>query len=55
MTTGLIGLKEKYKLGREVAAEMTVDSFEAPALNPNAANVTQAEGTRHHKPTYGLG
>ncbi len=32
------------KLGREVAAEMAVDGFVAPVLNPNTANVTQVEG-----------
>jgi hypothetical protein len=46
LTTGLNGLEVNYKLGREVAAKMTVDDFKAPVLNPNAANVTQAEGTR---------
>ena len=44
MTTGLNGLEVNYKLGREVAAKMTVDGFAAPVLSPNTANVTQAEG-----------
>jgi hypothetical protein len=44
LTTGLNGLKVNYKLVREVAAKMTVDGFEAPVLNPNAANVTQVKG-----------
>ncbi len=44
MRTGLNGLEVNYKLGREVAAEMTVDGFGAPVLNPNIANVTQVEG-----------
>ncbi len=37
------GLEVNYKLGREVAAKMTVDGFVTPVLNPNAANVTQVE------------
>ncbi len=44
LTTGLNGLKVNYKLGRKVAAEMAVDGFAAPVLNPNTANVRQAEG-----------
>ncbi len=44
LTIVLNGLEVNYKLGREVAAEMTVDGFAAPVLNPNAANVTQLEG-----------
>jgi hypothetical protein len=44
LTTGLNGLKVNYKLGREIAAKMTVDGFAAPVLNPNTANVTQARG-----------
>jgi hypothetical protein len=44
LTTGLNGLKVNYKLGREVAAEMALDGFAAPVLNPNTANVRQAEG-----------
>jgi hypothetical protein len=41
---GLNDLKVNYNLGREVAAKMPVDGFAAPVLNPNAANVSQAEG-----------
>jgi hypothetical protein len=44
LTTGLNGLEVNYKLGRKVAAKMTVDGFAAPVRNPNAANVTQAKG-----------
>ena len=44
MVTSLNGLKVNYKLGREVAAKMTVDGFAALVLNPNKANVRQAEG-----------
>ncbi len=44
MRTGLNGLEVSYKLGREVAAEIKVEYFVAPVLNPNAANVTQVEG-----------
>jgi hypothetical protein len=44
LTTGLNGLEINYKLGREVAAKMAVDGFAAPVLNPNTANVRQAEG-----------
>jgi hypothetical protein len=31
-------------LGGEVAAKIAVDGFVAPVLNPNAANMRQAEG-----------
>jgi hypothetical protein len=31
---GINGLKVNYKLGREVAAQMSVVGFEAPVLNP---------------------
>jgi hypothetical protein len=44
LKTSLNGLKVNYKLGREVAAKMAIDSFAAPVLNLNAANVRQAEG-----------
>ncbi len=33
LKTGINGLEVKYKLGREVAAEMSVVGFEAPVLN----------------------
>ncbi len=44
LITGLNGLEVNYKLGSKVAAEITVDGFATPVLNPNAANVTQVEG-----------
>jgi hypothetical protein len=34
LTMGMNSLKVNYKLGREVAAEMSVVGFEAPVLNP---------------------
>jgi hypothetical protein len=33
-----------HQWGQEIAAEMAADEFVAPELNPNAANVAQAEG-----------
>jgi hypothetical protein len=36
--------QDKLQLGREVAAKMAVDGFAEPVLNPNTANVRQAEG-----------
>jgi hypothetical protein len=44
LTTGLNGLEENYKLGCKMAAEMAVDGFVAPVLNPNGANAAQVEG-----------
>jgi hypothetical protein len=38
------GLEVNYKLGREVAVEMTVVGFATPVLNPKTANKRQAEG-----------
>jgi hypothetical protein len=35
---GMNGLKVNYKLGREVAAKMSVVGFEAPVLNPQTRN-----------------
>jgi hypothetical protein len=32
------GLEVNYKLGREVAADMSVVGFEAPVLNPQTRN-----------------
>jgi hypothetical protein len=40
------GLKVNYKLGRKVAAKMSVVGFAAPVLNPKTANKRQAEGVR---------
>ncbi len=45
LTTGMDGLEVNYKLGSKIAAEMAVDGFVAPVLNPNAANVAQVKGT----------
>jgi hypothetical protein len=45
LTTGINGLKVKYKLGREVAAEMSVVGFEAPVLNPQTRNKRHKEDT----------
>jgi hypothetical protein len=38
LTTGINGLEVNYKLGREVAAKMSVVGFEAPVLNPQTRN-----------------
>jgi hypothetical protein len=35
---GMNGLKVNYKLGREVAAKMSVVGFEVPVLNPQTRN-----------------
>jgi hypothetical protein len=43
LTTGMNGLKVNYKLGREVAAEMSVVGFVAPVLNPKTANKRHVE------------
>jgi hypothetical protein len=43
LTTGMNGLKINYKLGREVAAKMSVVGFAAPVLNPKTANKRHAE------------
>ncbi len=45
MTTGMNGLKVNYKLGREVAAEVSVVGFEAPVLNPQTRNERHKEDT----------
>jgi hypothetical protein len=37
------GLKVNYKLGREIAAKMSVVGFAAPVLNPKTANKRHAE------------
>jgi hypothetical protein len=42
---GIIGLKVNYKLGREVAAEMSVVGFEVPVLNPQTRNKREEEDT----------
>ncbi len=43
LTMGMNGLKVNYKLGREVAAKMSVVGFEAPVLN------TQTRNKRHEE------
>ncbi len=43
MTRGVIGLKVNYKLGREVAAKMSVVGFAAPELNPKTRNERHEE------------
>jgi hypothetical protein len=40
---GMNGLEVNYKLGREVAAEMSVVGFEAPVLNPQTRNERHEE------------
>ncbi len=40
---GMNGLKVNYKLGREVAAKMSMVGFEAPVLNPQTRNKRQEE------------
>jgi hypothetical protein len=40
---GMNGLKVSYKLGRELAAKMSVVSFEAPVLNPQTRNERHEE------------
>jgi hypothetical protein len=40
---GMNGLEVNYKLGREVAAEMSVVGFAVPVLNPKTANKRHAE------------
>jgi hypothetical protein len=40
------GLKINYKLGREVAAEMSVVGFEVPVLNPQTRNKRHEEDAR---------
>jgi hypothetical protein len=37
------GFKVNYKLGREVAAEMSLVGFEAPVLNPQTRNERHEE------------
>jgi hypothetical protein len=37
------GLEVNYKLGREVAAKMSVVGFEAPVLNPQIRNKRHEE------------
>ncbi len=37
------GLKVNYKLGRKVAAKMSVVGFEAPGLNPQTRNKRDKE------------
>jgi hypothetical protein len=41
---GMNGLEVNYKLGREVAAKMTVVGFAAPVLYPKTVNERQVEG-----------
>ncbi len=43
MTMGMNGLKVNYKLGREVAAMMSVVGFVVPGLNP------KTKGKRHEE------
>jgi hypothetical protein len=43
LTTGTNGLEVNYKLGREVAAEMSVVGFEAPVLNSKTRNERHEE------------
>jgi hypothetical protein len=43
LKTGINGLEVNYKLGREVAAEMSVVDFEAPVLNPQTRNERDEE------------
>jgi hypothetical protein len=40
---GMNGLKVNYKLGREVAAKMSVVGFEVPVLNPQTRNKRHEE------------
>jgi hypothetical protein len=40
---GMNGLKVNYKLGREVAAKMSMVGFAAQVLNPKTANERHAE------------
>ncbi len=44
LSIGMNGLKVNYKLGREVASEMSAVGFAAPVLNPKIANERHAEG-----------
>jgi hypothetical protein len=43
LTTGINGLEVNYKLGRDVAAEMSVVGFEVPVLNPQTRNKRDKE------------
>ncbi len=43
MKTGINGLEVSYKLGREVAAKMSVVGFEAPVLNPQTSHKRDEE------------
>ncbi len=43
MTMGMNGPEVNYKLGREVAAKMSVVVFEAPVLNPQTRNKRHKE------------
>ena len=43
MKTGINGLKVNYKLGREVAAKMSVVGFEVPVLNPQTRHKRDKE------------
>jgi hypothetical protein len=43
LKTGINGLKVNYKLGREVAAKMSVDGFEASVLNPQTRHKRDEE------------
>jgi hypothetical protein len=43
LTMGINGLEVNYKLGREVAAKMSVVGFEAPVLNQQTRNKRDEE------------
>ncbi len=43
LTTGTNGLKVNYKLGKEVAAKISVVDFRAPVLNPQTKNKRHEE------------
>jgi hypothetical protein len=46
LKTGINGLEVNYKLGREVAAEMSVVGFEVSVLNPQTRNEREEEDGR---------
>jgi hypothetical protein len=43
---GMNGLEVNYKLGREIAAKMSVVGFEEPVLNPQTRNERHDEDAR---------
>ncbi len=44
LRTGFNGLQVDHWVDQELVTEMAVEGFVVPELDPNAANVAQAEG-----------